>query len=64
MTPGLQNSRNSCAPHGALATLGAVLGVVPVIHSTAGYGTQGYWGVNRLAGHAASGHAGGRFASP
>ncbi len=63
MTPGLQNSRNSCALHGALATLGAVPGVAPVIHSTAGCGAQGYWGVNRLAGQSGSGHAGGLFAS-
>jgi nitrogenase molybdenum-iron protein beta chain len=44
----IEGSRNSCALHGALQVIEAIHGVVPVIHSTAGCGTQHFFGVNRL----------------
>jgi nitrogenase molybdenum-iron protein beta chain len=44
----IDGSRNSCALHGALQVIGAIEGVIPVLHSTAGCGAQHFLGVNRL----------------
>lgn len=46
----IERSRSSCALHGALATFGAIPGVVPVVHSTAGCGVQYYNGVTPFGG--------------
>jgi nitrogenase molybdenum-iron protein beta chain len=35
-----EKSRNSCALHGALGTINAINGVVPVVHATAGCGVR------------------------
>lgn len=57
MSAHLEGSRNSCALHGALQTLAAINGVVPVIHATAGCGVQNYLGGILASGGAA--HCGG-----
>lgn len=57
MSAHLEGSRNSCALHGALQTLSAINGVVPVIHATAGCGVQNYLGGILASGGAA--HCGG-----
>ncbi|MEI7747883.1 MAG: nitrogenase component 1 [Chlorobiaceae bacterium] len=44
----IDGSRNSCALHGALQVIGAIEGVIPVLHTTAGCGAQHFLGVNRL----------------
>jgi nitrogenase molybdenum-iron protein beta chain len=46
----IERPRGSCALHGALATFGAIEGVVPVIHSTAGCGIQYQHGVTPFGG--------------
>ncbi len=46
----IETSRNSCALHGALATLGAIDGVVPVIHATAGCAIQYHHGISPFGG--------------
>ena len=46
----LERARSSCALHGALATLHAIEGVVPVIHATAGCGVQYQRGVTPYGG--------------
>jgi nitrogenase molybdenum-iron protein beta chain len=50
MSHHLENSRNSCALHGAIQVYEAIDGVVPVVHSTAGCGVQHYLGVTRHSG--------------
>src|SRR5512145_1440886 len=55
MSAHLEGSRNSCALHGALQTLSAINGVVPVIHATAGCGVQNYLGGILASGGAAHG---------
>ncbi|XHR29218.1 MAG: nitrogenase component 1 [Chthoniobacteraceae bacterium] len=46
----IERSRGSCALHGALATFGAIEGVVPVIHATSGCGVQYQQGVTQFGG--------------
>ena len=46
----IERSRSSCALHGALATFGAIEGVVPVVHSTSGCGVQYQQGVTPFGG--------------
>ena len=53
MTTHLEGARSSCALHGALATIQAIEGFVPVIHSTSGCGMQHHLGVTRACGAAA-----------
>jgi len=48
--PFIERSRSGCALHGALATLGAIEGVVPIVHSTAGCGIQYQRGVTPFGG--------------
>ncbi|GAM10275.1 nitrogenase molybdenum-iron protein beta chain [Geobacter sp. OR-1] len=50
MSHHIEDSRNSCALHGALQVYEAIEGVVPVIHSTSGCGVQHYLGGTRLSG--------------
>lgn len=44
MPPMIERSRNSCAMHGALQTLQAIPGVVPIVHANAGCGAQQWLG--------------------
>ena len=46
----IEQSRSSCVLHGALATFGAIEGVVPVVHSTSGCGVQYEQGVTPFGG--------------
>jgi nitrogenase molybdenum-iron protein beta chain len=55
----IENSRNHCAFIGALQTLQAVGGIVPIVHSTAGCGIQQYLGGCKAGGWGGSGYAGG-----
>lgn len=59
MSAHLERSRNGCALHGALQTLEAIDGVVPVIHATAGCGVQHVLGGVRGGGAALPGIVGG-----
>ncbi|MDF2924039.1 MAG: oxidoreductase/nitrogenase component 1 [Paenibacillaceae bacterium] len=52
-------NRNNCMLHGAVQTVKAIEGAVPVIHSTAGCGVQQYWGGSTLSGCSGSGYSGG-----
>jgi nitrogenase molybdenum-iron protein beta chain len=38
----LKSPRNGCGLHGAISTVGAIDGIVPIIHSNAGCGLQNY----------------------
>jgi len=55
----IESSRNHCALLGALQTLQAVRGIVPIIHSTAGCGMQHYLGGSKAGGWQGTGYAGG-----
>lgn len=46
----INQSRNSCALHGALSTFGAIERTFPIIHSTSGCGVQYQYGVAQLGG--------------
>ncbi|MNM15779.1 Nitrogenase molybdenum-iron protein beta chain [compost metagenome] len=52
-------NRNSCLLHGALQTIRAIEGAVPIIHSSAGCGVQQYLGGSTLSGNGGSGSGGG-----
>ncbi|MBY9079156.1 hypothetical protein KIH86_22335 [Paenibacillus sp. HN-1] len=52
-------NRNSCLLHGALQTIRAIEGAVPVTHSTAGCGVQQYLEGSTLSGKGGSGNGGG-----
>jgi nitrogenase molybdenum-iron protein beta chain len=59
MSGHLENSRNGCALHGALQTIEAIEGAVPIIHSTAGCGLHHYLGGIRGSGSSLPGVTGG-----
>lgn len=54
MTDILENPRNGCALHGALQTVQAVRGLVPIVHSNPGCGVHSY--LSRSAGGTAAGN--------
>lgn len=59
MSKVIELQRNSCLLHGALQTVKAIEGAVPIIHSTAGCGIQQYLGGTLLSGNGGSGYTGG-----
>lgn len=59
MPHAIESSRNHCTLLGALQTVQAVEGVVPIIHSTAGCGLQHYLGTTKMSGWNGSGYSGG-----
>lgn len=54
MTDILENPRNGCALHGALQTVQAVQGLIPIVHSNPGCGVHSY--LSRSAGGTAAGN--------
>lgn len=54
MTNILENPRNGCALHGALQTVQAVSGLIPIVHSNPGCGVHSY--LSRSAGGTAAGN--------
>lgn len=63
MSRHVESSRNNCALIGAIQTVQAIEGVVPIIHSTVGCGLQQYLGGSSVSGRHGSGFSGG-FANP
>lgn len=59
MAGSVTTNRNSCLLHGAVQTIKAIVGAVPIIHSTSGCGVQQYLGVSSLSGGGGSGYTGG-----
>ncbi|BBB89634.1 MAG TPA: nitrogenase component 1 [Methylomusa anaerophila] len=55
----IESSRNHCVLAGALQTVQAVKGIVPIVHSTAGCGIQQYLGGSRVGGWNGAGYTGG-----
>jgi nitrogenase molybdenum-iron protein beta chain len=55
----VERSRNNCALIGAIQTVQAIEGVVPILHSTAGCGLQQYLGGSVVSGFSGSGKSGG-----
>ncbi|KAF0219094.1 MAG: nitrogenase molybdenum-iron protein alpha and beta [Geobacteraceae bacterium] len=55
----VESSRNNCALIGAIQTVQAIEGAVPIIHSTAGCGMQQYLGGSLVSGCSGSGYSGG-----
>lgn len=59
MARSIESSRNRCAFAGAIQTVQAIEGVVPIAHATAGCGMQQYLSGGKAGGWDGSGYAGG-----
>lgn len=59
MSRHVESSRNNCALIGAIQTVLAIEGAVPIIHSTAGCGLQQHKGGSVVSGYHGSGYSGG-----